>query len=529
MSVKPSYAGLVLGSKVGAGLQGQTDRDRLATTVDRLLVLDHDIAYYCGRFRERCFVRMMHDATGWKNPYEHARAIAPLMAETQRLYGVQDFITENEKIALEGLGDSREDYEWYNWWLLQFLPYLRGELDARGAGDIRLWGPALSPGHREDDNGEFYRILAPALALFDGIAVHNYWYPGGGFIGDPDFEWWAGRIERAHALIEGELGIVKPWAVTEHNRKVDRGSEADIANYAEQCQQLYQWHNSLPYVVASFTFLYCNIDPGFNDLTWERMPGMVEAMQGFDRQSEGDFSPPVPEVPEVAYTEIGNHYRIIDRRGDLPTNGEYARRPLSGIVGIAVHHSGIDEAAGSDHALAAAKYHVNTLGWPGIGYHFVVSPDGRTEQVNDLDRASYHVAWRNAELIGIELPGNFNDHHPTAAQLAACRRLVAEIQYTLGWFAPAKGHTDWARATDPTSCPGLTQREWIHLVNVLAPAGPQYQYVLGFADLAARLGADVVGAPTENERQALVTVQATSKGMMFYEPGKQPRFLVDVT
>ncbi len=292
MSVRPEFAHLVPGSKCGVGTQGEADVDRILTVADAILALDENATFYASRLHERCWVRIMNDPHGgWlADPVGHARAIAPLIARLRADYGVRDFLFINEPIGLEGLGDSEDDYRRLDWWLCACMPMLRAGLSARGAVDCRLWGPALSPGHNEDDNFYGYRLLVNSLQLWDGIAVHNYWYPGGGFIGQPDAEWWSQRILRAHALVEGELRIVKPWAIAEFNRKINRGDPADIVAYAWECQRYYQWLNSLSWVVAAFTFLYCRRDPAFMDLSWADMPGMVELMQGFDRQSDGEFA-----------------------------------------------------------------------------------------------------------------------------------------------------------------------------------------------------------------------------------------------
>lgn len=295
MKIRPEYASLVVGSKLGVGTQGQTDRDRLAATADRVLILDQDLEHYGPYFGSRGWLRVMNDPHGgWKDPVAHAAAIAPVIYRAYG-YGIRDFLTINEPIALEGLGAEPDDYRTLNDWGVTMLHELRSLLPLPG---LRYWGPALSPGHQEDDGFEGYRLLAGYLAALDGVAVHNYWGPDFGFFNHSDFEWWAGRIERAHRLVSS-MGIIRPFATTEFNRKVDRADPADVARYATECQRYYAWLNSLDYVVAAFTFLYCNQDPAFDDLTWSQMPGMVEAMQQFGRQSEGEWSLPIWTPPNL--------------------------------------------------------------------------------------------------------------------------------------------------------------------------------------------------------------------------------------
>jgi len=539
MQIDPRWADLVIGSKVSAGVQGFTSISHLAATVDRVLVLDQDLAYYAPTLGARCWLRVMHDGQGgWKDAPAHAAAIAPVIYRVYQ-YGVRDVLFGNEQIALEGLGAEPDDYRFLNDWGCTMLRELHSLLPLPG---LRYWGPALSPGHQEDDGFDGYRLLADYLVALDGIAVHNYWRPDGGFIGDPDFEWWAGRIERAYRLVTS-MGIHKPWAVTEFNRKVDRGNPDDIAAYANQCQRYYQWLNSLDYVVAGFTFLYTCQDQAFADLTWDLMLGMVERMQQFDRQSEGQWALPVvpPELPIEdpagdgtasapalagggnVLTTIGNGYEVIDLRANLPKADDYPQRELSAIKYLVIHHSAV---AVDSTAESIARYHVEQLGWPGIGYQWIVHQDGRTEYCQDISRASYNVAGRNGEVIGICLPGDWTSHAPPEAQLIAARRLVAEIQYALGWFVPVVGHSDVALAGYGTACPGNSWPTWREAVTVKLDTTPvpppAYQFVLGFKDLADRLGA-AAGMPLENEHPG--QIQETSTGYLLWTPGKAPVFV----
>ncbi len=276
-------------------------------------------------------------------------------------------------------------------------------------------------------------------------------------------------------------------------------------------------------------------------LCWLKQRGDVEAATLFIAGSNGDprwerFILPASEltrirtgleattVPEIQYAVIGNGYKVVDLRGKLPASGDYPQRPLSSVAYLVIHHSAVDS---DSTAESIARYHVENEGWPGIGYHFIVHQDGRTEYCQDISRASYHVAKRNHECIGICLPGNWTDRQPTVAQLDATRRLLGEIQYQLGWFVPIVGHQDVALSGYRTACPGDTWPQWRECVTVRQPAPsvpeiPSPRYVLGFADLAYNLGSAVVGKPLEDEHQA--TVQETERGIMVWWMGQPARF-----
>jgi len=153
---------------------------------------------------------------------------------------------------------------------------------------------------------------------------------------------------------------------------------------------------------------------------------------------------------------IGN-LEVMDIREKLPRRGAYARRELSRISYLVVHHSAVDV---DSTAYSIAAYHVRSLDWPGIGYHFLVHWDGSTEYVGDIGRARYNVASRNHEVVGICLPGDFTRREPAAAQLESARLLLTNIQFALGWFVPIVGHKDIALPGYGTACPGDTWDTW---------------------------------------------------------------------
>jgi hypothetical protein len=173
-----------------------------------------------------------------------------------------------------------------------------------------------------------------------------------------------------------------------------------------------------------------------------------------------------------------------------------------------------------------AQYHVSQ-GWPGIAYAFVVHWDGTVEYTQDVTRAGYTVAARNAECLSICLPGNWSLRQPPEAQIKATRRLLAELQYMLGWFCPVVGHKDVALEGWGTDCPGSTWPQWSTRVKVAGPedppSPPAYEFVLGFKELADRLGPELVGGPIENEHPG--QIQETANGYMLWTPGKASMFV----
>ncbi|MFV8826967.1 peptidoglycan-binding protein [Alkalihalobacterium sp. APHAB7] len=113
---------------------------------------------------------------------------------------------------------------------------------------------------------------------------------------------------------------------------------------------------------------------------------------------------------------------IIDKRNSLARHGSrrYRRRSRGAIRNIAIHHS----ATTSGSAEAFARYHVNNLGWPGIGYHYVVDRDGSISWCHDLEVVSYHVGNSNGMTVGVCMVGDFRTQTPTSQQREAALELT---------------------------------------------------------------------------------------------------------
>lgn len=152
-------------------------------------------------------------------------------------------------------------------------------------------------------------------------------------------------------------------------------------------------------------------------------------------------------------------HTVID---DLPRHPtlRYERRPLSQITHLAVHHTATPPSMGPRKI---AELHVapdSTRGkdaWPGIGYHFYVHADGKIDQTNLLETASFHVYRHNDYSVGIVFAGSFmNGRIPTSAQLRSGAHLIAWLTQELNIpLARVWGHREFPDNT--TVCPGS---EW---------------------------------------------------------------------
>lgn len=138
--------------------------------------------------------------------------------------------------------------------------------------------------------------------------------------------------------------------------------------------------------------------------------------------------------------------QINDITAQLPKGvGSYGSRPLDAIDLIILHHS----ATSSGDPWTYAKYHIENHGWPGIGYHFVIQPDGTIYQTNKLTTISYQATGANNHSIGICLTGNFNVNTPPLAQHNALIGLLRNLETLIGQ-KPIIGHKE----VKSTSCPG---------------------------------------------------------------------------
>lgn len=152
---------------------------------------------------------------------------------------------------------------------------------------------------------------------------------------------------------------------------------------------------------------------------------------------------------------------------DLRCPGE-AWGPMGEVVGIAVHHSVTDDDIRADNDAAAIeaieRYHTEMMGWPGVGYQFMIGDDGTIFYVGDVGQARAHVWGRNDELVGFVLLGTYMHWakviEPPQAQIEGVARLTLALRRHYGRELPWKGHKDWAKPESPTACPGDTWPTW---------------------------------------------------------------------
>lgn len=128
---------------------------------------------------------------------------------------------------------------------------------------------------------------------------------------------------------------------------------------------------------------------------------------------------------------------------------------------FAFHHSVTKQTAKVDgdwkkECDEIAKIHVNTNGWGGVGYRFIICSDGTVAYVGDLSHGGSAVANKNDIVFSACLVGDFTKELPTAAQVTAAHKLAKYFltqapQYpNLNNWNQVKGHKE----LQSTACPG---------------------------------------------------------------------------
>lgn len=142
-----------------------------------------------------------------------------------------------------------------------------------------------------------------------------------------------------------------------------------------------------------------------------------------------------------------------DVRGEIASDGYLNDRNTDlDELEIGWHHGLTPKNAGGSDAASYADYHVHTLGWPRIGYGWVIEPKNvvdtpngpraRIAWCNSPDKKSYHVGNSNDWSAGICVAGDYRTEHldePTLASMAELRAALEEDNIGKG----DRGHNEF--------------------------------------------------------------------------------------
>ena len=144
----------------------------------------------------------------------------------------------------------------------------------------------------------------------------------------------------------------------------------------------------------------------------------------------------------------------------LPKNGSYQEREFSRIWAVTIHHTvSWNPYIGSySNVENIAQYHVSK-GWKGIGYHYLIDPNGLVFITNYIKSISYHAGESNDYSVGIALAGDFREESPDISQILAARRLV---KFLRGWLPKSLAIIPHKRMWgSATACPGNEIEIWM--------------------------------------------------------------------
>jgi len=150
----------------------------------------------------------------------------------------------------------------------------------------------------------------------------------------------------------------------------------------------------------------------------------------------------------------------------------YPTRQPKEVRFLVIHHtvSWFEDMTVVRNAIRINNYHLASKGWPRIGYHYLIAPNGEIAQTNNVDVASYHAGSlrspgdENRWGIGIALGGNFTTQPPSLPQLFAAQSLVKHLQYALPHYMAVIPHK-WSPGA-ATVCPGdINLAGWFNMIS----------------------------------------------------------------
>jgi len=152
---------------------------------------------------------------------------------------------------------------------------------------------------------------------------------------------------------------------------------------------------------------------------------------------------PPPAIAPPPVEDITDH---------LPRHREkrFDRRTLDQIQYLVIQHSVLP---GDFPPEKIAAYLVEKRLWPGIGYHFYITSDGKIYQTNHLETVCY-FAGSNVQYnplgVCICFAGNFTDEVPTPAQLSSGGKLLALLMQELHLpMESIRGHKEFVVTQSP--------------------------------------------------------------------------------
>lgn len=157
-------------------------------------------------------------------------------------------------------------------------------------------------------------------------------------------------------------------------------------------------------------------------------------------------------------------------RADWGARAATCSSSLGTVTRMAIHHTEsptVDKLSPQARLRQIQSYHMNVKGWCDIGYHFLVSRDGRVWQGRPVTKLGSHAGGANTGNVGVAVIGSHDTTPVTDAQVTAIADLIAAVARATGIKinrTTIKGHREYK----DTSCPG--DRLMAQLVSIVAAA-----------------------------------------------------------
>ena len=168
---------------------------------------------------------------------------------------------------------------------------------------------------------------------------------------------------------------------------------------------------------------------------------------------------PMVKVGDIWAVDVRENFP--DRR--TPTGDTYKERPIENITQLIIHHEAVPYIGGTtlhdlDEISKMYTYHTQDHEhlWPGIGYHFILSPTtGNLYLTGGIETQRYHALQANPYSIGICVLGlwvgdTVYAHELQQLLITRLRSVCENMHKALGRRLTVIAHSEVA----PTQCPG---------------------------------------------------------------------------
>ena len=162
--------------------------------------------------------------------------------------------------------------------------------------------------------------------------------------------------------------------------------------------------------------------------------------------------------------EVTNIIEKLPRHPDR----KYPNRPLTQIKFIDIHHSAswTKDYQGIQTIKNFAHGHINDRKWPGLGYNYVVGPDGRLFKTGYDAQMRWSVGNHNRNALSLMLIGMFNVEDVPEKQWEIATLWVKHIRQAYGVGVDrVKGHREFS-GHNANQCPGFSMERFRDAVNL---------------------------------------------------------------